>query len=377
MIKRIFRQLHLWLGLGSGIIVLILSLTGCIYVFQDELQDWIRRDMIKVEAIGKKQLPLSELRAKVQDHIGTDMKVSYVTIYPNPEKSWIFYSYKKNKEGITYFQTIDYYQSAYVDPYSGEIKGIVNEETNFFNVIKMLHWSLLLKTSIGQPIVGWSTFIFVFLLISGMVLWWPKSFKRAKNLFRIKWTKNYSFFRKMMDLHNVLGIYTAIIALIIALTGMVWSFKWFMGIVYVIASGSTTPPDLSQPKSKPLKEFVAGVENLTLENVRTNYPNAAAFRMYPAKDSTSCIQFYIQEKEAKYAVSHQVYYDQYSGENLKERKHEDKNTGEKLITANYDIHTGRIFGLLGKIIVFLSSLFCASLPITGFLMWRAKRKMRK
>lgn len=196
MMKRMFRQLHLWLGLGSGIIVLILSLTGCIYVFQDELQDWIRRDMIKVEAIGKNQLPLSELTAKVQDCIGTDMEVSYVTIYPNPEKSWIFYSYKKNKEGITYFQTIDYYQSAYVDPYSGEIKGIINEETNFFNVIKMLHWSLLLKTSIGQPIVGWSTFIFVFLLISGIVLWWPRVLKEQRIYFGLNGLKTIPFLGK-------------------------------------------------------------------------------------------------------------------------------------------------------------------------------------
>ena len=41
---------------------------------------------------------------------------------------------------------------------------------------------------------------------------------------------------------------------------------------------------------------------------------------------------------------------------------------------NYDIHIGAVLGLTGKIIAFLISLICASLPITGFLVWWNKRK---
>jgi uncharacterized iron-regulated membrane protein len=57
----------------------------------------------------------------------------------------------------------------------------------------------------------------------------------------------------------------------------------------------------------------------------------------------------------------------------------DKNFGEKTVGANYDIHVGSILGLPTKIIAFIVSLICASLPVTGFMIWwgRRKRKRRK
>lgn len=376
-IKKILRKLHLWLGLVSGIVVFLLAVTGCIYVFNEEIKQFTRYDLIHVDQGKENRLPLSELMGKVQDCIGFEKEISFVNVYKDPEKSWVFYFYKKKKGGISYFQTIDYYQSVYVNPYNGKIKGIINEEISFFNIIKMLHWSLLLKSSIGQPIVGYSTLIFVFILISGIVLWWPRNFRKSKNLFRIKWKKNTSFFRKLLELHNVLGIYSVFVLLIIALTGLVWSFKWFMITVYVIASGSLSKPDLSVPESKFVPGQAVSCIDLAFADVKGKYSDAEVFRVYPAKDSISSIGFYVQQKEGRYAVSHQAYYDQYTGKCLKERKHSDKNLGEKLITANYDIHSGGIWGFTGKIIVFLVSLFCASLPVTGFLMWREKRKQRR
>jgi len=72
------------------------------------------------------------------------------------------------------------------------------------------------------------------------------------------------------------------------------------------------------------------------------------------------------------------YYDQYS---LKEipvehvyGKFSEAGAGDKLMRMNYDIHVGAIAGIAGKIMAFLASLIAASLPITGFLIWRGKQK---
>jgi uncharacterized iron-regulated membrane protein len=48
--------------------------------------------------------------------------------------------------------------------------------------------------------------------------------------------------------------------------------------------------------------------------------------------------------------------------------------GERLVEMNYDIHVGAIGGLTGKIIAFIASLVCASLPVTGFIIWWGKRR---
>ena len=377
MVKWFIGKIHLWLGLASAIIVFIVSITGCIYVFSKEITDARRHDAIHVEQIGKHTVPISELWETVQQELGTEKKIGWANIYNSTDKSWVFYSYKGNPDATTYFGAIDYYTSVYVDPYSGKIKAIYDEKYDFFNIIKMLHWSLLLNTSIGQPIVGWSTFVFVILLITGLVLWWPKSFRSAKNLFGFKWKKSTPGHRKIYDLHNVLGFYSLLFALIIALTGMVWSFKWFQAAVYVAAAGTTTPPDRSQEKSVPANPDEINPMDKAFKITSENYADAAGFRIVPAADSLAPLNVYVQQKEGLYYMTHELQFDQYSGKLLKERKHSDKNAGEKLITANYDIHVGAIWGIPGKIIAFLVSLISASLPVTGFMVWWNKKKQRR
>ena len=57
--------------------------------------------------------------------------------------------------------------------------------------------------------------------------------------------------------------------------------------------------------------------------------------------------------------------------------HDEKNLGEKFVAANYDIHVGSILGIWGKILAFIGSLVCASLPITGFMVWWGRKNKNK
>jgi uncharacterized iron-regulated membrane protein len=70
-------------------------------------------------------------------------------------------------------------------------------------------------------------------------------------------------------------------------------------------------------------------------------------------------------------------FDQYSGKLLHRANQSEKNAGETIIGMNYDIHVGAILGLTGKIMAFFASLIAASLPITGFIIWRGKGKKKK
>lgn len=121
------------------------------------------------------------------EKIGNNLKISRVKVSNNPEKTWVFGCYKKNENAITYFGAIDYYKSVYVNPYSGEILAVYDEEMDFFNIVKFIHWSLLLEVGLGQQIVGWSTFIFVIMLITGIILWWPKNKAARKQRFKFQW----------------------------------------------------------------------------------------------------------------------------------------------------------------------------------------------
>ena len=94
----------------------------------------------------------------------------------------------------------------------------------------------------GKMIVGVSTLLLVFVLISGIVIWWPRTRKALKNSLKITATKGWRRF--WYDLHVAGGMYALIFLLAMALTGLTWSFPWYRTAFYK-SSGwkySNVPP---------------------------------------------------------------------------------------------------------------------------------------
>ena len=380
--KSLFRivvdKLHLWLGLGSGIVVLIVSITGCLFVFQKEVNDIYYRDILFVSPQQTHTLPVSELKKKAQEALGPDKPVLNITTYTNPGKAWEFMAYKGNDTAFSYQGTIEYYESVLVNPYNGNVTGIIDYKHNFFSIVKGIHWSLLLNSTYGQPIVGWSTFIFVILLITGLIMWWPKKWNKnnREKSFKVKWKA--SFKRVNYDLHNVLGFYAVLIALVLALTGMVWAFKWFQTTVYVVAAASVTPPDIKEYESVPSGAKITGNPlDIAYNKALPILKGADRIFIYPAAGEKGVNTIGGLKGEEIYYGADELQFDQYTAQLLGRRNDTRKNAGERLIEMNYDIHVGAIGGLPGKIIAFVISLICASLPVTGFYVWWGKRKKSK
>ncbi|HWK02968.1 MAG TPA: PepSY-associated TM helix domain-containing protein [Puia sp.] len=386
-------QIHLWLGLASGIVVLIVSITGCLFVFQKEISERLYKKtyFIKAPDLAASTLPLSLLQLKARNALGTARPINSITTYSQPDRAWEFMAYSSNDSALTYFGVMQYSQSVFLNPYNGAVTGIRDYKYDFFSIVKYIHWSLLLNTDYGQPIVGWSTLIFVLLLITGIVLWWPKKWTRAykDRSFKIKW--GASFKRVNYDLHNVPGFYSLFPALIIAMTGMVFAFRWFSALVYVAASGTTTPPPqaiiksvrsaadsaLVQDSSDSLiwiHPAIASPMDKAFGLAQEQLPGTRRLGIYPATGAEGTIYVYGYKDGETYYGSDALQFDQYTGRLLHRRNNSEKNRGEKLAEMNYDIHVGAIGGLTGKIIAFIASLICASLPVTGFLIWWGKRR---
>ncbi|KGO87947.1 transmembrane protein [Flavobacterium rivuli WB 3.3-2 = DSM 21788] len=370
-VKHWVGKAHLWLGLTSGLVVLLLAVTGCIYVFSVEITAWLRHDEMYVKEVKQEKLPMTFLWEQTQKAVGPGKKITSAQAYNDPEKAVVFTCYKAgNADAILYFNSLDQYYNIYTDPYTGKVLGIYDEELDFFNIVKMLHWSLLLNAPVGQQIIGWSTFIFVVMLITGIILWWPKNKAARKQRLWFQWKDTTKWRRKNYDLHNILGFYAATIALIIAFTGMVWAFTWFQSLVYVAGSLSVTPPKELAAQSKIAKTSNKDLAfNNALTAAMSMHKDAAGFSISKPADSIAAIDIYVGQYPDVYYVSHQMKFDQYTGKLLAEKKHDEKNFGEKLITANYDIHVGAILGLPGKILAFIASFICGLLPISGFLIW--------
>lgn len=388
--KKAVLFLHRWLGLITGVVVFILSVTGCLFAFQQEITGWYRYDLEHVdgtygrESAGSPEpMPLDSLRARARNALDVDRLPYGLTTYREQDRNWSALLYTYRSGAWTYFGMAEEYKTLFINPYNGEVEGIANEKSDFFQIVKGIHWSLLLATPIGQPIVTWSTVIFILLLISGMVLWWPKRWDRTgrRKSFRIKWKGSWR--RVNYDMHNVIGFYFLLLSLLIAFTGLYWYFPSAKKALHFIGTGEFVLPADPAPK----EITVASRDGSVIQGKAASSPMQRAYRKawseYPRAwsitftapaDSAAPLSATVRPDGETYYGNSELWFDSHTGELLGGDRYADKNRGEKLLSMNYDIHIGAIGGLPGKIMAFLASLVCASLPLTGFIIWWDRRK---
>ena len=383
--KSVFRTvndwLHLWLGLVSGLIVFIISITGCIYCFQKEISS-LTQSYQFVKAANKPYLSPSVLKNIAEqkqfgDKAGKPGSVINAVQYPGKGKAAIA-TYRDKKTG---------YMMIYLNPYSGKILKIKALEKDFFRIILTGHYNLWLPREIGQQVVCWSVGIFVILLISGLIMWWPKNLRKANRdkSFKVKWKATFK--RVNYDLHNVLGFYVLIGALIIAITGLYFGFKWVPKTIYWVASGGKKIPErrgavFSDTTNIPAQTALYSLEDSVWSKMNQEYKGQGSLQITFTQKQSDAITASHNPEEGTFYKSHTRYFDRYTmqeikGKTIYSKPFEEGSGADKLVRMNYDIHIGAIGGIAGKSIAFLISLISASLPITGFIVWWGKKRKQK
>jgi uncharacterized iron-regulated membrane protein len=368
-LKKIIVQVHLWLGMTSGLIILFLGITGCMLSFQKEIENAIQPYRF-VKDVNQQLLPPSELK-----NIATALlpgKHVHAVLYEGREKAAqvIFFA----------FEPVSYYYIIFLDPYSGKVLKVKNMDLDFFRQVVTGHYYLWLPPAIGQPIVASATLIFVFMMISGLILWWPKNRAAAKQRFSIRWSAKWR--RRNYDLHNVLGFYMTWVAIIIAFTGLVWGFQWFARSAYGL-TGGTKNLVYTEPLSDTAKRTNVNIPAIdrVWEKMRTEHTDAQLLEVHIPDNLQSPIAANANTDASTYWKTDYRYFDQYTLEELPASsiygRIKDADFADKLIRMNYDFHTGSIFGIAGKILMFCASLIAASLPVTGFYIWWGRRKKAK
>lgn len=387
--KKLIKTLHLYFGLFIGVIIIIVSLTGALYVFKEDIEYFQRKDIIyhgEKEIEKKTPLKIHELDEIINKKVAEPFPLHWVEVPIDKSKSYKFFYFERDEKAWNYFDEYPIYKSVYINPFSAEILAVKDEKNNFFAYVKSIHWSFFLNSEWGKYVVGIPVLIFLFMLISGIILWWPKNKSARKQRFWFRWKNIKNWRRKNYDLHSILGFYASFIALVVAITGLFYSFYFIQAFLYfTFSGGSTAYPDYSHLKSpdQPLekKELVFDVVAKQIDQM---YPDASAYSMdlghehpYAHEDPENNLAVYVRGYDRKYYQYSEVFFDKNSGKLLLNRPYKERNLGEKYVAANYDIHVGAILGIFGKILALLSSLICASLPITGFLVWWGRRKKKK
>lgn len=361
--------MHLWLGIASGLVLFVVCLTGTIYTFSSEIQKAVDRNLYTVEvpAAGSERLPAEALIRTLMDSLGSGV-VQSVTISYEASASYQI-SVRPESGGSGRGRGTTYL----VNPYTAEILGTTQTSSSeFFMVMFRLHRWLLLDTAIGRPIVGVATLIFTVMILTGMVIWFPKKVRSWRQGLKIRFSAKWK--RINHDLHNALGFYAAIFLLIMALTGLTWSFEWYKtGFLDLFGGRPERLQFQSVVTSSPrpsLETFLAAAEK--------ELPYKGEARISLPADSAGVVT--VAKTGAAFfatSVPDYVTMDQYSGAVLHVDRFSEKPLNHKITLSIKALHLGSFYGTFSKILYFISCLIGTSLPVTGTLIWINRLRKKK
>ncbi len=351
-LRKIMHKLHLWLALPSAIVLFIVCITGSIFTYADEIMDFMHRPYSEV-AVGANKQPVESILKTVRNRYPDD-KIASMVAYTDKSKSYKMLLYSE-KNGL---------RSVFADPYSGQILG-ESRAHQFFYVVAHLHSELLL----GEPgawIVKIATVIFLILIITGIVLWWPKKLTRKnwKNFFAFN--HKFKFKRIVYDHHRVLGMYAAGVLLLLALTGTIMAFKPIeKSLVKALGGGR------SEMKSR-WAETETKAPLLSIIEKYSAVPGVEAMRIgLASRQENGIYKIAAGQEIGILTYSGAVHFvDKVSGEELTDRKEGVNAEVENMLMS---LHSGKWLGWFGELLTFLSGIIGAYLIVTGVIIWWNRR----
>lgn len=376
--RKINDWLHLWLGLISSAIVFVVCLTACIWIFNEEITGLID---------AKSNIKPEEKEVVIPSKI---MEIAAEKFPGKKIESAIFKEGRTIDVGIGDWEDKERY-TLKLNPYNGKIVDVethYKDEFIFFDWVLKGHRFLWLPWKIGRPIVNYATMVFVVLLITGLIWWYPKKWNKTTRdkSFKIKWTANWK--RINIDLHNVLGFYSLLFLLAIALTGMVWGIEWYSQGLYWTTSGGETLTEWKEKESHSLQQgkhyTLKQVMDASWKKVIADNPKSEGF-YYRFPDTTNAkasIYMMAYPNKGQFYNANFYYFDQHTSKRITDdaldsKKYEEVGFGGKLRKMNYDIHIGSILGFPGKVLAFFAAFIGASLPVTGFIVWYNRKWGKK
>ena len=407
--RKVFRKLHLWLSVPFGIVVAVICFTGALLVFEDEITSLYYSGVSTVEP-QREVLPLGVIVEKVEQGLSSGTEVTGVVVSSSPCEAYKVNLSKPRRAAL------------YVNQYTGEVQGDYRRLGFFSGVLRLHRWLMDTKPDDGgiywgKIAVGASALVFVVLLLTGLVLWLPRNRKMFKNRLKVVFSKGKN--RLWYDLHVTGGFYAALLLLVMALTGLTWSFGWYSDSFYSLFLSSES--DVS---------IVTQLPDATTGATTVSHNRAAQATLVSENDAVSAASFLAAQSDGstgatvkadgvsgatavanysaagKYgswskaleavaalcpdfaeitvsAGSVSVKYDGWGNSRASDKYNFDESAGTLLSVQEYagtteksrvrgwvySLHTGSWGGVVVKLLYFLAALLGTALPLTGYYFW--------
>ncbi|GGC97592.1 sulfite reductase flavoprotein subunit alpha [Undibacterium terreum] len=373
MFKKIWFQIHWFIGITAGTIMIIIGLTGALLSFHEEIVDALNPGIVHVKPQTMAVLTPEQLLSKVR---ALDPERRIVTLAMSAEAG--------ESAKITYAppKGVRRGEIRYVDPYTGVLLERPLGQ-DFFEWIERLHRWLLLPTDTGKLVAGMVAACLFVLALSGLYLRWPRKPLSLRAWLKLDFALTGRSF--LWNLHSVMGTCALLLYLIFTVTGMYWAFDVVKLGINTLA-GETLAPRRAPPVQadkfkvgKKAEEQIAVPDLTLLWNVFQKEGGAyskLSMRM-PDKAGQPIQITYLDPEPPHEQARNRMSIDPATGKVTQNQRYADKTTGGKAISAIYPLHMGTYFGLPGRIIMTLAALILPMFSITGWMLYLDRRRKKR
>lgn len=403
MFKKTFFQIHWFLGITAGLVLSIMGVTGAIYSYEQQILKWINTDSYTVQAQSGPKLSPAELYQHFKQQ-NPEMQINSVSLDASPTGSS---TVNIAKEGARRGYNM------MVNPYTAEVLPEIKGR-EFFQFIQQLHRYLTMGP-VGKQITGACALMLIFFVLSGLYLRWPKRHSVKQWLAVKPQLKGRNF---IWDLHAVVGTWVVIFYLILACTGLYWSYDWWRNGMFKVLGVERPQPEMQQgqggrggaeqgrsagesrgegagergPRSEGQRENRGegrerGVDDTLLltalnkswagfQNEFNDKYSTVTFNIPKKVDGELKLSFTDVEVQHERARNNATYNYQDAAFTLVEM-YEDKKLNEKIMSSMLPVHRGSFFGPIYQFFAMVASLLMPLFFITGWMLYLKRRKQKK
>lgn len=366
-IRPAIRQAHLWLGLGLGGLFALISLTGSALVFYVEIDRVLNPGIEQTIASAAPDWSspvwdraLKTARARWHDPVGR----------------WSF-----EVTGEAGSIPARYYPSAHTSHHA--VREMVWFSSDGAKVLRAEPWGSylmswlyelhmhLLAGEVGRQVVGWSGVAALALMISGLVVWWPRGSLRKAVAFKRRAAPT----RRLRDLHKLSGLWSFAFLIILAGTGTLLALPSVK--TALIGSMIAVPDTVPDPRSVassgrqiPVTRALAAAHE-ALPDARLAYIDVPGAGSEPFR-----LRMQVPGDPHRRFPGSFVFVDQYTGRVLAVHDVRRGNAGTTAAAWIRVLHDGSVGGLPTRILTIILGLIPAFMFVTGILHWRRRLAAR-
>ncbi|HEY8573895.1 PepSY-associated TM helix domain-containing protein [Phenylobacterium sp.] len=362
-LRRLWLDVHLWIGAGLLVLLIPVSLTGSALVWHDALDRALYSERYAVTGPDVR-LPAAAYAQAAEQAFAGRAALTQVRLPQEPGDPVVAVGRLQGEPGPGGRpRTLN----VWIDPPTGKVLAEGEVARTFTNVLHRLHGSLLIP-DIGRKVVGWLGWAMFVSSATGLWLWWPRHGGFMKGL---RWRRGAS---QLFNLHHMVGFWTCLPLAVLSLTGVYISFPQTSRALFGVAPpqgpaggpGRFAPP-IPQPKTS-LADAVAAAQ--------ASKPGAKVVSVStPTGGKDQAWRVQLKTPDAKAPVTVQV-----ADATGRVKAARDRGGAggapDTLSPLMRKIHDGAGTGPIWQTVIFLGGIAPAVLGITGVIMWLRRRSRR-